>query len=343
MNTQVGRSAGIALLMAVGLLALLFAFGVFSPQGTPGVSAHECQSPGDTHEDNSGDDACTAAVGTADGEHDTGDHLKPVFSMETYSFNVDENKAGSGTGNSPVSLGQVMATHDGGEEFTYSVSAVTGTFHAITDYRIYPDGSLAYVGSSGLNYEETALESDTDGKYAEITVTATEVVPTGGTADVDPSGTAMVRIYVNDVESDPPTSLMVMPAMARAEVTTSGSEAYEITAANATQMLSVEWAKHSTISTDGTYTLQYREMMDGQANDAGWGSDNIQSVAGATPTNYTGGVIDDLVTRAIITGLDAKTDYEVRIRVTKPDPDADDIADEWSVAEVGETVVHALR
>ena len=31
MNTQVGRSVGIALLMAAGLLAVLFAFGVFAP------------------------------------------------------------------------------------------------------------------------------------------------------------------------------------------------------------------------------------------------------------------------------------------------------------------------
>ena len=212
-----GISAGIALLLALGLLALLFAFGVFSPQATPGVSAHECQDPGDTHGDNKPTpNPCNDpdGIGGADGQHAAGDHVVPFFSMETYTFSIDENKPGSGTDISPVALGSVSATHPNGDSFQYFVDNAS--------FRIYPRGGLAYIGAApGLDFEAVGLDSDDDGKYLEIMVAAVEgTTPTEPTdftaltnAERETSGVAKVKVYINDVEADPPAGVTGDPIM----------------------------------------------------------------------------------------------------------------------------------
>jgi len=321
-----GISAGIALLLAVGLLALLFAFGVFSPQGTPGVSAHVCQSPNDEHTDISGDDECVTdptALADTNGSHAAGDHTVPVFSMETYSFNIDEGKAGDTT---PVSLGQVMATHAEGDSFGYFVSDTT-------NYRIYPNGSLAFIGADTvLDFEATTgLETDEDGKYVEIMVAAVEgATPTAPTwasitdAQREVTGLATVKVYVNDVEAPPPTGLTAEPDK--------GTPAVGTTAAIAASPTSIDvmWDRHPNVIDGADYTVRYREMKDGQADDEGWTSVDLD----IPDVDGTGDA--DHPNMTTITGLKAKTDYEVQVRVTNSA--TDDIADMWSDVVVGETV-----
>ena len=314
--------------MALGLLALLFAFDIFSLQAMPGVSAHECQSPGDTHTDY-GDDACNQDPASP-GDHATGDHVKPVFSMETYTVSIDENKPGSGTGISLVSLGRVMATHAGGDSFRYFVSDPT-------DYRIYPSGDLGYIGADGLDFEATgadALETDDDGRYVEITVAAAEAIGTTGPAaplnfedltpgELESTGLAKVKVYVNDVEADPPAGLMAKPVVA-------DPDAIPPVAASSTAIV-VMWDKHPTVVDASSYTVRYREKKDGQAEGEGWTNSSPIVVADADGTGDA-----DHITMATITGLKEKTDYEIQVRVTNAADD--DIADKWSDTVVGETV-----
>ena len=316
------------MLLAAGLLALLFAFGVFSPQATPGVSAHECQSPGDTHTDISGEDACTETVGDADGNHSASDHVKPVFSMETYTFNIDEGKAGNTT---PVALGQVMATHAEGDSFEYFL-----TTSDAANYRIYPSGDLAFISATALDFE-TITTTDEGGKYVEITIAAAEGIGTAdpvapsdftslSNAEPETTSTTMVKIYVNDIEAAPPTGLTAEPDKGTPAVGTT-------TAAVAAVPTSIDvmWDKHPNIADSASYTVRHREMKDGQADDEGW-----TSLAAITVTDADGTGPTDHITSATITGLKAKTDYEVQVRVTNDA--ADDIADMWSDVVVGETV-----
>ena len=309
--------------MAAALLAALFAFGVFSPQGTPGVSAHDCTGPSDTHEDNADDPGECNQPGSTDNTHESGDHIAPVFSMETYKFGIDENKPGSGADNSPVSLGRVMATHAGDESFNYTVSDTD-------NYRIYASGELAYIGAApGLDFEDADILSDDDGKYFQITVTATEVVPTGGSADDDPTGTAMVRIYVNDVEADPPAGVMGDPIMGDPDGMT------------------VKWTGRASLATPDTYQVQFREKDSGDDWEAASGTITTQPLDGdndaATPdAPRPPEAGDDKFQVIISTGLEEKTDYEVRVRYTPSIADVQpptnaEADDGWSTG-MGETV-----
>ena len=360
MNSQVGKSAGIALLLAAALLAALFAFGVFSPQATPGVSAHQCANPDDEHKDNADPGvACTATAHESTRNH-TINGLE-----EEYIFPIDERTKGSGQ-----LVARVQASFSSGDVVTYRLSgaadasdtpaqyATIGTDGSVTpatgaptsgdgtDYlQIYPDGSIVYKEfgdadvRNGLDWETILPLTPVDRTKAKVITAYIDASPPTSTPNAATAFRAKLTINVSDVEADPPTGLMVKPVTMRDTVATVGSEAYAITESEARAMISVEWTKHPLVPSTVTdaYIVEYRKKMDGQEDDAGWGSTGIQSYAGSSAVTLTSGTdIGATTNQVIINGLDAKTDYEVRVGV---DDAVNDVADEKrSAVVVGETI-----
>ena len=313
--------------MLLGLLAILFALDIFSPQATPGVSAHECQSPTDDHTDNTGDDACTADLGDNAGDHAGGDHVRPTFSGDDYNsednyyeFSIMENRDGS---TNAITLGQVMATLPGGGDVTLSFNAGTDP----DDFITFPSGHVQYDGT-GLDFEAASgLTDDGDRKYLTATFGVTAIK--AGDADpglADRTATAMIRIYVEDQDAGPPSAPMGVPVMPRAADDTAAPPITEITAASAAKMMTVSWVKPDGLLANGThstYTVQYRE--EGQTEEDDWVT--------VSPTIGDGSAAADTMTT--LSGLKEKANYEVRVKVS--DSDSDDNNSEWSAAGMGET------
>ena len=346
MNTQVGRSAGIALLMAAGLLALLFAFGVFSPQATPGVSAHECQQPGDTHTDNDDPgDACNAP-GEAAGDHALGDHTRPTFGGDDYNsednyyeFSIMENRDGS---TNAITVGQVMATLPGGGDVT-----LTFTLTDPSDFTSFTSGHVQY-GGTGLDFEAaTGLTDDGDRKYVGGTATfQVTAIKSGDTGDgiADRTATAMIRVYVEDQDSGPPAAPMGVPTMMRDAVaavsaddsatppTTAVFPKAALTAAQARKAIDVTWERPEGVVDTSTYDVRYRKV--GETDDDDWMTMTVAQDT-SVDTDPGSGTTNIAPSMATLTGLDEKTDYEIQVRVT---PSAtDDNKNEWSEMGMGET------
>ena len=354
MNAQSGRSAGIALLLAAGLLALLFAFGVFSPQATPGVSADPCTTPDDEHKDNA-----DPGVACSDAAHEgTQNHMINGLEDE-YTFSIDERTKGSGQ-----VVAKVMASFPSGDDVTYQLSAaedggspqrfltiaVTGVgttataapTRAADDYlQIYPDGSIVYKEAgttaerNGLNWETILPTSGVASTTPKVITAYIVASPPTSTPTATPF-IAKLTINVSDVEADPPTGLMVKPVTMRDADATVVPAIVAISESDAREMLSVEWTKHPLVpsGTPQAYTVEYRKKMDGQADEANWGRSGIKPYNDTTAADLDD--ISDAQNKVIITGLDAKTDYEVRVRVVNAIPDVKD--DETSAPVDGETI-----
>ena len=174
MNTQVGRSAGIALLLAMGLLALLFAFGVFSPQATPGVSAHECQNPDDDHADNPASDETDGTdcnqPGQAAGDHDTTRNHEITGLDEEYTFTIAENVKGNNQ-----LVAHVQASFRSGDNVTYSITGVEAGTGSEQYATIAVDGTVAATGTLPTADGQDFLNVYPDGRiyYQETAVDAT--------------------------------------------------------------------------------------------------------------------------------------------------------------------------
>ena len=346
--------------MAAGLLALLFAFGVFTPQATPGVSAHECQNPGDTHEDNTGDNPCNTDenddgtiddLGDGETAHAAGDHMIPVFSGADYNsddnryeFSIRENRDGSTTA---ITIGQVMATLPGGEDVS-----LTFTLTDPTGFTSFPSGHVQYTGS-GLNFEDAALTADGERKYVGGTATFQVSARKDGAADADPgiadrTAIAMIRVYVEDQDSGPPPAPMGAPVKER-EIVNAVSAAdgppvvaavfpkAALTAVQARKAMDVTWERPeglvegTTAADNSTFTVEYRKVGEG---DDDW---ETMTVPVDTTVDTDGGtdVVNIAPNMVTITGLDEKANYEIRVRVT-PNED-DDNKNEWSAIGMGET------
>ena len=355
--------------MAAALLAALFAFGVFSPQGTPGVSAHECANPGDDHRDaDPAGDATPVPCDAADG-HDTTKNHEITGLLEEYTYTIAENVKGNGQ-----LVARVRASFPSGDDVQYSLSNVaagsdgeryltipdTGVIPAATvgapttnadDYlNIYPDGGIYYQEvdnraadstdpdpRNGFDWESitvgTPAQNNEDRTKPKV-ITAYIVATSEDTVGDDAVFVAKLTIMVTDVEAPPPTGLMAGPDV--------GTPAVGDTAAVPASATSIDvmWNKHPTINetaatvgaSTAEYAIQYREV--------GETDDDWEDFDAGTDLRVFTDATDGLMhpTMATITGLDPKTDYEVQVRVAKPDTDTDDIADEWSDTVVGETV-----
>ena len=194
MNTQVGRSAGIALLLAAALLAALFAMGVFAPVGT---SAHAPTFENlniDILADADGDGTITAtelisATNNPDGVNDA------------YEWVIPENATGE-------SFNLVSTGHEGA---TYSIDsdAITALYSINAS-----TGVLTYNGT-GLDYEDSTEVSDLAPNTANppfevlqgkqiIRITVTATVPDAGTVHEDPdTATVTVNVTVTDEDDSP--------------------------------------------------------------------------------------------------------------------------------------------
>ena len=282
-NLEVCKSTGIALLLAAGLLAALFAFGVFSPQATPGVGAHPCQHPGDDHRDNSATpESCRNDDGSANTDHASGSHVRPTFSGDDYNsednyyeFSIRENRNGSTTA---ITVGQVMASLPGGGDVT-----LTFTLTDPSDFTSFPSGHVQYTGA-GLNFEATTgLTEDGDRKYVGGTATfQVTAIRSGDSGEgiADRTATATMRVYVEDQDYGPPAAPMGTPvgertAVAGVDATATTAAVFPkdaLTVAEARKAIDVTWERPEGVVAVSTYDVRYRKV--GETDDD-WQTDTV--------------------------------------------------------------------
>ena len=180
MNTQVGKSAGIALLLAAGLLAALFAMGVFSANG---VGADEHLTPAGADTDNLVGLEITADDGTVD-------VAEPGFVEDTAAYTI----------NVPPATSSLKIVATGGDNWDTDASIVVAVDGKNLEGTLENFDTVADSTSTG-----TFTVDLTNGLAKEITVTAADGDANNGVnspEDQEIPGTYTITLSYNSATSD---------------------------------------------------------------------------------------------------------------------------------------------